>query len=134
MVAFEAEVVNDVVPATVSTPVCVRLPTLSVTVRLLPTFEVPNTVALPLVRLALPLAPVVLSDTAPVSRLVEPSVIVAFDAEVVNEDVPPTVSTPVCVRLPTPSTIVRLPPTLDTAREVAWPLVRLALPLAPVVL
>src|SRR3954469_7393516 len=99
MVALAAEVVNDDVPATVSTPDCVRLPTLSVTVRLPPTFEAPSTVALALVRLALPAAPLVLSDAAPVSRLALLSAIVAPDAEVVNEDVVPTVSTPLCVML-----------------------------------
>src|SRR5262249_59129211 len=67
MVAFVAEVVNDDVPATVKAPVCVRFPTVSVTVRLPPTFEAPSTVALALVSCALPLAPLLLSVTAPVS-------------------------------------------------------------------
>src|SRR5262245_1681740 len=49
MVAFEAEVVNEEVPPTVSTPFCVRLPTRSVTTKLPPTFEAPSTVALLLV-------------------------------------------------------------------------------------
>jgi hypothetical protein len=54
-------------------------------------FEAPSTVALALVRLALPFAPLVLSDAAPVSRLALVSVMVASLAEVVNEDVPVTV-------------------------------------------
>src|SRR6516225_4951930 len=135
IVALAAEVVNDDVPATVKAPVCVKLPTVSVTVRLPPTVEAPSTVALALVRLALPFAPLVLSDAAPVSRLALVSMMVASVAEVVNEDVPVTVSTPVCVRLPSVLTTVRLPPTLDVpkARPPARSLVRLALPLAPLV-
>src|SRR6516165_4355761 len=135
MVAFEAEVVNDEVPPTVSTPVCVRLPTESVTVRLPPTLTSPSTVALALVRLALPLAPLVLSNAAPVSRLPAlVSVIVALAAEVVNEEVPATVRAPVCVRLPTVSVTVRLPPTFQAPSTVALALVRLALPPVPLVL
>src|SRR6516225_4317840 len=133
IVAFVAEVVNDDVPATVKAPVCVRLPTVSVTVRLPPTFEAPSTVALALVRLALPLVPLVLSDAAPVSRLALVSVIVASVAEVVNEEVPPTVSTPLCVRLPTRSVIVRFRPMLDAASTVATLFVRLASAVPPVV-
>src|SRR5262249_49924495 len=116
MVASVAEVVNDDVPATVRAPVCVRLPTVPVTVRSPPTFEVPNTVALALVRLALPPVPVALSDAAPVSRLALVSVMVASVAEVVNDEVPPTVSTPLCVRLPSLFTTVRLPLTLEAPR------------------
>src|SRR6516225_8127466 len=137
MVALFAEVVNDEVPPTVSTPLCVRLPTRSVTTRLPPTFEAPSTVALLLVRLALPLAPLVLSEAAPVSKLPAfVSVMVASVAEVVNDEVPPTVSTPLCVRLPSVLTTVRLPPTLDVPRTkpLARLLVRLAFPVAPVVL
>src|SRR6516225_1734995 len=133
MVASVAEVVNDDVPATVRTPVCVKLPTESVTVRLPPTFEAPSTVALALVRLALPFAPLVLSDAAPVSRLALLRVIVAFEAEVVNDEVPPTVSTPLCVRLPTRSVIVRFRPMLDAASTVATLFVRLASAVPPVV-
>src|SRR5262249_57540923 len=109
MVALEAEVVREDVPATVTAPVCVRLPTVSVTVRLPPTFEAPNTRALALVRLALPFAPLVLSDAAPVNRLALVSVMVASVAEVVNDDVPVTVSTPLCVRLPSEPTTVKMP-------------------------
>src|SRR5215813_11591103 len=117
MVASVAEVVNDDVPATVRAPVCVRLPTVPVTARLPPTFEAPNTVALALVNCALPFAPLVLSDAAPVSRLPAlVSVMVASVAEVVNDDVPPTVNTPLCVRLPSLFTTVRLPLTLDVPR------------------
>src|SRR5262245_43264194 len=136
MVASVAEVVNDEVPATVKAPVFGRLPTVSVTGMLPPTFDAPSPVALLLVRLALPLAPLVLSDAAPVSRLALLSVMVAFEAEVVNDDVPVTVSTPLCVRLPSVLTTVRLPPTLDVSRTrpLARLLVRLALPVAPVVL
>src|SRR5262249_16445432 len=135
IVASEAEVVNEDVPPTVNTPLCVRLPTVSVTVRLPPTFEVPSTVALALVRLAFPLVPLVLSDAAPVSKLpVFVSVIVALAAEVVNEEVPATVKAPVCVRLPTVSVTVRLPPTVEAPSTVALALVRLALPPVPLVL
>ena len=137
MVALDAEVVNDEVPPTVSAPVCVRLPTTSVTVRLPPTLEAPSTVARLLVRLALPFAPLVLSDAAPVSRLPAlVSVMVAFDAEVVNEDVPPTVSVPLCVRSPSELTTVSVPPMLDvpSTSPPARLLVRLALPVVPVVL
>src|SRR5262249_30831790 len=132
MVAFVAEVVNDDVPATVRAPVCVRLPTRSVTVRLPPTFEVPNTVALALVRLALPFAPLVLSDAAPVSRLrALVSVIVASVAEVVNDEVPPTVSAPLCVRLPIRSVTTRFRPMLEAASVVATLFVTLASALPP---
>src|SRR6516225_8158666 len=135
MVALFAEVVNDEVPATAKAPVCVRLPTVSVTVRLPPTFDAPNTVALALVSCALPFAPLVLSDAAPVSRLALVSVMVASVAEVVNEDVPVTVKAPACVRLPSVLTTVRLPPTLDVprTRPPARSLVSCALPLAPLV-
>src|SRR5262249_22747195 len=105
------------------------------TVRLPPTLEAPSTVALALVRLALPLVPLVLSDAAPVNRLALVSAIVASVADVVNDDVPPTVSTPLCVKLPTASVTVRLRPTLDAASVVATLFVRLASPpVAPVVL
>src|SRR5215510_13320497 len=135
IVAFVAEVVNDEVPPTVSTPFCVRLPTVSVTVRLPPTFEAPSTVALALVRLALPFAPLVLNDAAPVSRLPAlVSVMVAFEAEVVDDDVPPTDSTPVCVRLPTRSVTTRFRPMLEAASVVATLFVRLASAVPPVVL
>src|SRR5262245_44300583 len=135
MVAFEAEVVNEDVPATVKAPVCVRLPTVSVIVRLPPTFDAPNTVALALVKLALPFVPLVLSDAAPVSRLPAlVSVMVAFEAEVVNDDVPPTVSTPVCVRLQTRSVTTRFRPMLEAASVVATLFVRLASAVPPVVL
>src|SRR5262249_28003092 len=135
IVALFPEVVNDDVPPTVSTPVCVRLPTVSVTVRLPPTFEAPSTVALLLVRLALPFAPLVLSEAAPVSKLpVFVSVMVALFAEVVNDDVPATVKAPLCVRLPTVSVTVRLPPTFEAPSTVALALLRLASPLAPLVL
>src|SRR5262245_18366047 len=135
MVPSVAEVVNDEVPVTVSTPVCVRLPSVLTTVRLPPTRDVPRTrpPARSLVSCALPLAPLVVSDTAPVSRLASVRVIVACDAEVVNADVPPAVSTPFCVRLPTESVTVRLPPTFTSPSIVALALLRLALPLAPLV-
>src|SRR5215831_1489720 len=107
IVALFAAVVNEEVPPTVSTPLCIRLPTRSVTTTLPPTFQSPSTVALLLVRLALPPVPLVLSDAAPVSRLpVLVSVIVASVAEVVNEEVPATVNAAVWVRLrpyPSPS-------------------------------
>src|SRR5262249_36923958 len=116
-------------------PVCVRLPTVSVTVRLPPTSEAPSTVALALVRLASPLAPLVLSDAAPVSSLALLSVMVAFEAEVVNEDVPVTVKAPACVRLPRVPASVRLPSTPAAPRTSppARSLVSFALPLAPLV-
>src|SRR5262249_56929884 len=113
MVASVAEVVNEDVPPTVSTPLCVRLPSVLTTVRLPPTLDVSRTrpLARLLVKLALPVAPVVLSDAAPLSALPAlVSVMSAFEAEVVNDDVPPTVRAPVCVRLPTVSVTVRLPP------------------------
>src|SRR5260370_32122206 len=55
-------------------------------------------------------APLVLSDTAPVSRLALARLIVALAAEAVNDEVPPTLSTPDCVRLPSVLTTLRLPP------------------------
>ena len=63
-------------------------------------FEAPSVVASLLVRLALPPEPLVVNDTAPASRLAEPSVIVAFAAEVVTLDVPPTVNAVLSLRLP----------------------------------
>src|SRR5262249_46884270 len=135
MVAFEADVVNDDVRPTVNTPLCVRLPSRSVTTKLPPTFQSPSTVALLLVRLTLPPVPLVLSDAAPVSRLpVLVSVIVASVAEVVNEEVPATVNAAVWVRLPSVSVTVRLPPTLEAFSTVALALIRLALPPVPLVL
>src|SRR5262249_60351235 len=82
----------------------------------------------------LALRPLVVSDHAPVRRLALLSVMVAFVPEVVNDDVPPTVSTPLCVRLPTESVTVLLPPPPEAPSTVALLLVRLALPLAPLVL
>jgi hypothetical protein len=137
MVASVAEVVNDEVPPTVSTPLCVRLPSVLTTVRVPPTLDVPRSKPLArlLVRLALPVAPVVLSEVAPVSALPAlVSVMSALFAEVVNDDMPATVKAPVCVRLPTVSVTVRLPPTFEAPSTVALALVRLALPLAPLVL
>jgi hypothetical protein len=93
-----------------------------------PMSEVPSTSppATLLVRLASPFAPRVFSDTAPLSTLALLSVILAFTAEVVNDEVPPTVSAPLCVRLPTRSMTARLPPTLDAPSTVALSLVRSA--------
>ena len=71
------------------------MPAEAVTARLPPTSEAPSTVALALVRPTLPFAPLVFSDAAPVSTLALLSVIVALFAEVVNDDAPVTVSTPV---------------------------------------
>ena len=68
------------VPATVSTPVCDMLPAVvSVTAKFPPTVEAARTVARAFVRLAL-FAPVVFSETAPVSTFAEPSVIAAAPA------------------------------------------------------
>src|SRR5262249_55236590 len=135
MVALVAAVVNKEVPATVNAPVCVRLPTASVTVRLPPTVEAPSTVALLLVSLASPPVPLVFRDTAPVSRLLGlVNVMVASVVEVVNEEVPVTESAPLCVRLPTESVTVRLRPMLDAASVVATLFVRLASAVPPVVL
>src|ERR1035438_5786749 len=106
----------------------------SETVRLPPTFDVPSNSAPARVRLALPLAPLVFSDAAPVRTLAEVSVIVAFDAEVLKEEVPVIVNTPVWVKLPVLSTTVSVPPTVDAAKAVARLFVRLTLPpVAPVV-
>jgi hypothetical protein len=91
------DVVNDDVPPTVSTPawVIAVFVVLSTTVRLPPTLKAASDSAPAFVRLALPLAPVVESVTAPVRAFAEVSVIVAFDADVVNDDVPVTVRAPV---------------------------------------
>src|SRR5262249_59331420 len=136
MPAFGAEVVDAEVPVPATAPLCVRLPSVLTTVRLPPTLDVPRTKppAKALVRLALPLAPLVLSDTAPVSRLRLLSAIVALAVEVVNDEVPPTVNTALCVRLPTRPVTAKLPPTFEAPSTVASLLVRLALPLAPLVL
>jgi len=113
IVALLVDVVNDDVPVMVCTPLCVRLPVLSITTRLPPTLEAANVVATLFVRLALPLAPVVESVTAPVRAFAEVSVIVAFDADVVNDDVPVTVRAPLWVRFPVLSTTVKVPPTVE---------------------
>jgi len=44
-------------------------------------------------------APLVFTETAPVNRLAWVSVMVPFAAEVVKDEVPVTVATPVCVKL-----------------------------------
>src|SRR5262249_30948114 len=135
MVASVAEVVNDDVPPTVNAPLCVRLPTRSVTTRFRPMLDAASVVATLFVSLASAVPPVVLSAIAPFSALpVLVSVMVAFEAEVVNEDVPATVKAPVCVRLPTVSVTVRLPPTFEDPNTVALALVNCALPFAPLVL
>ena len=132
MVAPLSEVVNDEVPPTDSAVAldCVKLPSV-LTVRLPPTFDAPKTrpPARSLVKLASLPVPLVVSDTAPLSRLALLSVIVAPLAEVVNDEVPPTVRAvaPDCVKLPSVLT-VRLPPTFDApkTRPPARSLVKLA--------
>src|SRR5262249_54442438 len=113
MVASAAEVVNGDDPPTVTVPLPLRLPIALTTVTVPLTLDVsrPSPLARLLVRLALPVAPVVLSDAAPLSALPAlVSVMSAFEAEVVNEDVPPAVSAPVCVTLPAVSGIISVPP------------------------
>src|SRR5262249_34841946 len=117
MVASVAEVVNDDVPATVRTPLCVRLPSVPTTVRLPLTLDAPNTVPSAWFICTLPVAALALSGATWVPGLAGVvSVMVASVAEVVNDDVPPTVNTPLCVRLPSLFTTVRLPLTLDVPR------------------
>ena len=82
--------------------------------------------------------PLVLSETAPLSRLALVSVIVALLPEVVNDEVPLTINAPVCVipNVSRPVTL-RLPPTVDAASTVPVPLtlfVRLASLPEPLVL
>src|SRR5262245_66298749 len=111
MVASVAEVVNEDVPVTVSAPLCVRLPSVLTTVRLPPTLDVPRTrpPARSLVRLALPLAPLVVRDTAPASRLALAGVILAFEAQAVDVEAPATVSTALPLRSPRVLPLVALP-------------------------
>ena len=71
------------------------------------------------VRLALPLAPVVESVTAPVRAFAEVSVIVALHADVVNDDVPVTVRAPLWVRFPVLSTTVSVSTNRRSPRTVA---------------
>ena len=113
---------------------CVRLlPAEAVTVRLPPTSEVPSTVARLLVRLASPLAPLVLSDNAPGQLVAYQCDGRVHQAEVIEQDAPVTVNTvaPDCVRLPTVSVTVRVPPTVRGPSTVAMPLVSCASPAAP---
>src|SRR5579883_2763469 len=122
------------VPATVNAPDWTRLPAI-LTVRLPPMVETAKFVApLKSDTVALPPAPVVFNDTAPLKRLDAPRVIVPLGAVSVKLDAPPTVSAPVCVRLPTESMTVSPPPRLDVTSVVACALVRLARPFAPTVL
>ena len=126
IVALVVVVVKDDAPPTVSAPAWDRLPAVSRTVSVPPMEEAARLVAAWLVRLALPAVPVVFSVTAPVRALLVDSEMVASVVVVVKDDAPPTVSTPVAVRLPVESTMVRLPPTEEAARLVATLLVMLA--------
>ena len=118
------EVVNDEVPPTVKAPVWVIavLAVLSTTVRLPPMLDAASDSAPAFVRLALPLAPLVESVTAPVSTFAEVSVIVAFAADVVNDDVPVIVATLDCVRFPLAVVSVRFPLAVIPARPFTAPI------------
>src|SRR5439155_18224296 len=98
-----------------------------------PSAEAPSCVAALFVRLALPLAALLFNDTAAFGTFVYPSVIVPFAAEVVNDDVPPTVSAPVCDRLPVESTTTRLPPIPEVASTEIGSAVSREVPFAPLV-
>src|SRR5581483_10450916 len=84
------------VPGTVNGPVCVIAPVLDI-VKLLPTVEVVKVSGVVLVRLTL-LLPLLLNVTAPVKALFCVKVI-GF-APALNDEVPATVITPVCVIAP----------------------------------
>src|SRR5581483_12109744 len=88
-------------PAAVNAPVCVIEPP-DVTTNVLPTVEVPNAVAILLVRLTA-FAPLLLKDTAPVNTLLCVKVIALAPA--VKLEVPGTVKTPVCVIAPVDVTV-----------------------------
>lgn len=107
-------------PSTVNAPVCVIAPT-AVTVKLLPTLEVPNTKALLLVRLT-SLAPLLLKVTAPVNKLFCVNVIAL--APTLKLDVPPTVNIPFWVKGPVAVTVKFLP-TVEVAKTKAMLLLRL---------
>src|SRR5581483_7341065 len=92
------------VPGTVKIPVCVIAP-VEDTVKFCPTDDVPNTVAIPLVKLML-FAPLLFTATAPVNALLCVKVI-GF-APAINVDVPGTVNTPDCVIAP-PAVADKLP-------------------------
>src|SRR5205823_7304810 len=121
--------VNDEVPATVNTPDWVRLPAVvSVTTRLPPMPHSLPTRRSSDLRLASAPAPVVLSDTAPLSALLcVARLIVPGGKLLVNDEVPATVNTPDCVRLPAVvSVTTRLPPMPEVPRSVATVFFRLA--------
>src|SRR5579871_4480373 len=107
------------VPGTVNTPVSVIAP-FDVTVKLLPTVEVANTVAILLVKATL-LLPLFESVTAPVNALFCVKVIALAPA--LKLDVPGTVNTPVSVIAPFDVT-VKLLPTVEAANTVAILLVK----------
>src|SRR5579871_1949200 len=112
-------------PGTVNTPVSVIAP-FDVTVKLLPTVEAANTVAILLVKETL-LAPLFESVTAPVNALFCVKVIALAPA--LKLDVPGTVNIPVSVIAPFDVT-VKLLPTVEAANTVAILLVKETL-LAP---
>ena len=103
------------VPPAVKTPVCEMAP-LAITVKApVPTVDVPNTKALPLVSDTV-LLPLLFKETAPVSAFV--CVRLMLFAPALKLDVPPTVRIPVCA-MPAPAAVaiaVKLVPTVDAAK------------------
>ena len=121
------------VPPTVTVPLSVIFPVVEFTLRLFPTLDVPSSVAMVLIMLALPVAPLVFKFTAPVNANVLKS-IVAFAADVVKFEVPDTVTTPLSVILPVVAVATKSPPTPEVSKSNAVAFTTVALPVVPFVL
>ena len=112
-----ASVVAARLPPTVNVPLSVILLPL-VRVKFPPTEDAATLKAvIPLSIVALPVDPVVLKVTAPVSALTLFKVMSALLALVVNEEVPAIVNTPESVMLPVVAVALSAPPTVDAAKS-----------------
>ena len=126
--------VNVAAPVTVRTPVSLRAPLVD-TSSVPPTMDVPSTVARLFTRLTLPVAPVVLKDTAPVKALVAVLRVMAwFAVLVVKLDVPVTAKAPLWPIVPVVSVTLKAPPMVEAPNTVPPLFNRLTSPPAPVVL
>ena len=108
------------VPPAVKTPVCEMAP-LAITVKApVPTVDVPNTNALPLVS-ETGLLPLLFKETAPAKALL--CVRLMLFAPALKLEVPPAVKTPVCEMAPLAITVNAPVPTVDVPKMSALPFV-----------
>ena len=135
MSSLAFEVVNVLVPPTVNVPTSVMLPVVAVALRLRPTvLPVIKSMPVALTKVASPVAPLVLINMSPVTASPLFKVIVPLAAVVVNDPVPPTVTAPLSAILPVVAVAERLPPIPEVLKSMPVALTIVALPVAPLVL